>query len=271
AQLGKYIFQLNVTPTMLAARIARYAVENLHIKEYAILAPLSDYGRIFSASFKNEVTKLGGLILDEEYFEEGTNDFKLQFENMRKKLTDLRWEKLAAEGASDKYSSPRYKDNFLADSTIEVGGLFIPATAEDASKIASQVYFHRIRTQLLGSNGWHAASILTDGKRYVENALISTGAEPDEKSELWVQFSKEYKIRFKEPADRVVAPLGFDAANLLFQAIANDDDAQAVGNYLHRVKGYRGVTGTITFENGGGVNTETAILKIGNKNFIQVQ
>lgn len=274
AKLGVNIFQMNVTLGILGKRIARYAINTMNIREFAILTPLTEYGSILSDNFREEVMRLGGEITAQEHFDEGANDYRIQFESLRSKLAERKWEQMALEGRpeyGENARDRRSKDRYLADSTIEIGGLFIPAESEDACKIASQVYFHRIRTQLLGSNGWHTNSTILGGKRYVNNAVISTNFETDALNENWKSFSKLFWERFKENPDRVAAPLGYDAASLVLDAMKTGDDADAIIDYLKDVLNYKGVSGAVSFDNPDGVNSKAAILKISNKKFIRLE
>ncbi len=276
AQLGKNVFQMNVTLGILGRKLARYSIENLNIKEFAIISPISEYGKILTDNFKDEATRRGGEVLAIEHFDDGTNDFRIQFESLRKKLAERKWAQFALEGRAEFSKeakgtrAARAKAAYLADSTIDIGGIFIPAESEDVIKIASQVYFHRLRTQLLGSNGWHTNATILGGKRYVDNAIISTNFEADTKNQKWIAFSKLYWDRFKENPDQVAAPLGYDAANLVLNAISNGN-VGSIDDELRSIKDYHGVSGMISFDNDEGVNSEAAILKISNKKFIRIQ
>ncbi len=277
ARLGPGIFQLNVTAGMLGRRIAAYAMQNLNIRDFAIISPLTDYGRTLSASFRKEVEARGGEIVDEEMFDEGTNDFRQQFERLRARLLARRQEKTALEKGmeySQAHSSKtsRADSIYYADTTMAVGGLFLPAESEDVVMLAPQVHFHRIQTQLLGSTGWHTSTTLLDGKRYVNDAIISTSFETEAKDEQWVSFSAAYKARFDMEPDRVAAPLAYDAARLVLGTIERcGDEAKAIARMLHQVRNYQGVSGAITFDETEGANTETAIVKIKDKKFIRIQ
>lgn len=278
ARLGPNIFQVNVTPGMLGRRIAAYAMENLNIRDFAIIAPRSDYGRILAGSFKKEVVERGGLVVDEEYYEEGTKDFRQQYESLRKALLKRRQEKRAIEKGMDYAHAPtagslRADSILYADSVMAVGGLFLPAEAEDVVMLAPQAHFHRIRTQLLGSTGWHSPTTLLDGKSYVNNAILSTSFETDTKDELWTGFSAAYRKRFDMEPDRVAAPLAFDAARLVLQAIdkCGGDDPKEIAALLRAVSGYRGASGVISFLGADGANTEAAIVKIKDREFIRIQ
>ncbi|MFW5774780.1 MAG: ABC transporter substrate-binding protein [Chitinivibrionales bacterium] len=277
ALLGPTLFQVNVTLGMLGRKIAQYAMENINIKEFAIISPHSEYGRVLTEAFTEEVKKRGGEIIAEEYFEEGTTDFRMQFERIRSNILARRREQMTVDqGVSiDQVHQTAYEDSIkYLDSTLSVGGLFIPAESEDVVMIAPQAAFNRIRTQLLGSNGWHSSKTILDGKKYVNDALISTSIEIDMSNPEWTQFVRLYKDRYGSEPDKVVAPLSYDAANMLFEAIGSADDLEdgkEIARRLRAIQNYTGVSGAISFHGTDGANKETAIMKIKNKKFIRVQ
>jgi len=275
AGLGGRIFQMNVTLGALGTRIARFAVENLNIREFAILSPLSSYGMTLSKEFREEVRKQGGKIVAEEFFDEGANDFRQQFENLRKRLAEEKQQELVTRHGLGYLNTARgrtFMNRYLADSTIEVGGLFVPAEAEDVVMIAPQVYFHKIRTQMLGSTGWHNNKTILDGKRYVNNAVISTNLKTAGDNERRPAFAAEFEKKFKEQPDRVAA-LGYDATELLLKALlenGGNPDPKTVAEQLRSVKNYNGVAGRVTFDPTSGANTEATIMKISDKTFVRI-
>ena len=273
ADIGDNIFQMNVTIGVLGRKIARYAIENLSIKDFVIMAPETQYGHLLAASFKDEVQKHNLEIVAEEYFEEGANDYRENFLNIRHKLLIRHFEKLAVEKGTDFNGEITHRDSLLyADSTFSVGGFFMPADAEDIVMLAPQVMFHRIRTQLLGSSGWYQKKVITDGRKYVTNAVISTSFEPDPASQDWIDFVKAYKSRYNAEPDRIAA-LGYDAAALVMNAIkeAGSDDPVRVREILARTNRYKGLSGIISFEDGRRTNCETAVYKISAADFVRVQ
>jgi ABC-type branched-subunit amino acid transport system substrate-binding protein len=276
AGLGENIFQLNVTLGVLGRRIAEYAMNNLNMKEFAIIAPMSDYGTVLSENFKKAVTANGGIVVAEEHFDEGASDFRSQFESLRHKLMIRRKEKLAAEQGMDYVMNgglSRQDSLSLVDSVLAVDGLFLPAESEDVVMLAPQVYFHQVRAQLLGSTGWHTPSTILDGKKYVNNAIISTSFQIDPAAPTWVAFSKKYRDRFNMEPDRIVSPLAYDAAALSLSAIARagDDNPKKIARYLKGVRKHHGVCGLVSFAGSDGANTETAILKISNREFTRLE
>jgi ABC-type branched-subunit amino acid transport system substrate-binding protein len=277
AGMGPYIFQMNVTLGTLGAKIARYAMDNLNIRDFAIIAPGNDYATALSRGFRQEVEKSGREIVSEETYEPGTQDFKVQFDNLKTRLLMRKQQRTPVEKslAGDAVPSPKTDAKLLAaDSSYEIGGIFLPAEAEDVAMLAPQAAFHRIKTQLLGSTGWHNPKVVVDGKEYVNNALFSsnlpagTGMEKE-----WVDFRGMYKSRFGADPDRVAA-LGYDAASLIAAALrqtGTSASAPQIAQALSAIKGYKGASGPISFDGGQRINTEASIIKIKDKQFIRVQ
>jgi ABC-type branched-subunit amino acid transport system substrate-binding protein len=278
AGLGPLVFQMNITLGVLARSLARYAFNNLNIREFAIVAPRTSYGASMSVLFRDEAAKNGGTVFDEEVFEEGSNDYTAQFVNLRNKLL-LRKINDAAKTAGTPYSpvtgiTPADSAKW-ADSTVSIGAVFIPASAEDVVMLAPQVAFNRIKTQLLGSNGWRSAKTLTDGRKYVQNAIISTPFEPDSSWKKWPDFRREYVARFREEPDRVSA-LGFDAGTIVAAALekyAGDQPGaiDRIAESIAATQKFEGVSGIITFDRNSRTNTEAVILKITANGFVRVQ
>lgn len=274
AELGDNIFQMNVSIGTLGRKIAAYAMDNLNMKEFAILAPQNEYGITLANSFKEELKKKNITVVAEEFFEEGGNDFSVQFSHLRSALLQKHFEKVAAEkGLTYKGKVTRADSIKYADSTLTVGGLFIPAEAEDVVMLAPQVAFNRIKTQILGSNGWQSKKVIQDGSTYVQGAMISATIEPDQNSKGWVDFKKSFKTRYNNEPDRISA-LGYDAANLIINAVRESGSANPsrIASGLSKIRGYQGLSGIISFSQAiRGSNIESTIMKITPNGFIRVQ
>jgi ABC-type branched-subunit amino acid transport system substrate-binding protein len=179
AQLGPNVFQMNVTLGVLSSRVARYALNNLNIKEFAIVAPNTSYGTAMAALFREEVEKNNASVFDVSFFEEGANDYTALFSDLRKKLI-LRKMNLLRGPSAKPLKKVTYADSIKwADSSVSLGAIFMPGEADDIVMLAPQVAFNRIKAQLIGSSGWYSTKTLTVGKQYVQNAIISTSFEPD--------------------------------------------------------------------------------------------
>jgi ABC-type branched-subunit amino acid transport system substrate-binding protein len=276
ASLGPNIFQMNITLGVLARSVARYALENLNIHEFIIIAPHTAVGSALSAAFGDEVTKKGGTVVVEESYEEGANDYTALFAALRKKLL-IRALDLRAKERGGAYRPVRTltwgDSSRMADSAVSAGAIFLPSDAEDLAALTSQIAFNRIHGQLLGSSGWRSPKTTLDNNQYLRDAIISAPFEPDASWRAWPGFASAYAAKFREEPDRVAA-LGYDAAALIAAAIdsagAPPDHArlQAVLSKLSR---FEGASGVISFDPQERTNTEAAILKLTPSGFIRVQ
>jgi ABC-type branched-subunit amino acid transport system substrate-binding protein len=84
ASLGPYIFQANPDFDIRGRAAARYAMRNLGLQTFAVLAPSDSYGKLMAESFLAEVARLGGKIVGTEWYQRGATDLQDQFMAIRK-------------------------------------------------------------------------------------------------------------------------------------------------------------------------------------------
>jgi ABC-type branched-subunit amino acid transport system substrate-binding protein len=274
--IGDNIFQMNVTLGTMAQRLAKYAIENMSIRDFAIIAPSSGFGFAMADAFKDELSRQNIEAVYEEYFTEGTHDFSPTLNRLRGALIRRRLEEILAErGLMQRVTSLSAADSArYADTTLVVGGLFMPLSDyEDVAKLSSQVVFRRIRTQMLGTGGWSDPRVPSgnEGKRYANNAIVSVGIQPDQASEGWQSFAASYKTRYNDDPNRISA-MGYDAAMLIIKATveAGGPDIAKLRKALASVKEYVGLSGLITFDPVTGANGEAIIMKVTDKGFVRV-
>lgn len=261
AALGKNIFQLNLTPKALAEKIAVYAVEDLGINRFSILAPLNEYGRIMNKYFSDAVTSKGAVIEFMEYFSPDASDHRKQFNAMREYFTEIKF--------PDTISKP--KTQFLTDSTITLGGLFLPVSSVDnAIQLAAQVPFHKIRAQILGANIWDNPKVIFDGKTTVQNINFSSSQKIDGENPRFKKFADDYTQKFGEAPNTVVAPLVADATTLMINAMAESKTVDDIIDYLSKVRGFAGISSEISFSDDGS-NSAAAVMKISGSKVVRVK
>jgi ABC-type branched-subunit amino acid transport system substrate-binding protein len=255
-------------------------MDNLNIRDFAIIGPSSEYAAALASGFRQEVEKSGREIVDEESYDEGMRDFKAQYDRLEAKLLQRRQQRTAVEKSlSGDVVPPQGQKSETKpppDTTYEVGGLFIPAEEEDIVMIAPQAAFHRLKTQLLGSIGWHNPKTIVDGKEYVAGALFSTNLPASVSADKeWLDFRAQYKSRWGAEPDRPAA-MGYDAASMITHCLRDigagaAPTADQISQALEKIKGYKGTSGMISFDPAQRINTEAAIMKIKDKQFIRVQ
>jgi ABC-type branched-subunit amino acid transport system substrate-binding protein len=274
--IGENIFQMNVTLGTMARRLAKYAVENMSIRDFAIIAPSNGFGFAMADAFKDELRRQNIEAVYEEYFAEGTHDFSGTLNRLRSALIRRKLEEILAErGLAQRVTTLSNADSTrYADTTMSVGGLFMPLSEyEDVAKLSSQVVFRRIRTQMLGTGSWSDPRIpsASEGKRYANNAIVSVGIQPDQASEAWQHFAAAYKARYNNEPNRIAA-MGYDAAMLIIKATgeAGGTDVAKLRRAISSIREYSGLSGLITFDPSTGANGEAIIMKVTDKGFVRV-
>jgi len=115
--LGPYLFSNSMTNEMQGRAIAKYAVEKLGFKRFAILAPEDTYGETLSDSFQKTVASMGATILVSETYPSGSTDFK-------KPLVDLGGQDPESIKEMNR-SLARLQDELKYNISKEIGKIFL--------------------------------------------------------------------------------------------------------------------------------------------------
>ena len=75
---GPYIFSNSMTNEMQGRAIARYAVDHLGFKKFAILSPDDSYGQTLADAFEKSVDATGNTVTAWETYPKGSTDYKQQ-------------------------------------------------------------------------------------------------------------------------------------------------------------------------------------------------
>ncbi len=80
--LGPYVFHVGVTALHQVQTLARFVIEKMYFREFAILYPRNLYGRELAADFAAQIDKLGGRIVWQESYDDKAVDFRQQIETL---------------------------------------------------------------------------------------------------------------------------------------------------------------------------------------------
>jgi len=288
--LGSHLFQLNPIPEVQGRALAEYATLVLGLKTLAILSPLSDYGYDFEQAFTHTATRNGGLVLHSDwYVPEATTDFHAQFDSLRQKgfrlmppagddslslfdsletaLLDTtvsgEWlfeELVRAEGLGVAPSQPDSSERFV--DTVD-GVVIVAEHFDDAARIAPQLHFNRLQTQMLGNDIWNDAEALAELSRTERDHLRSAiFVSRRQGSETERDFVDRYRLRTHRD-DVGYAAAGFDAASLILRGWSSVHGTGAdLRQFLADVRQYEGASGRISFTESRRANSEMTLLTI---------
>jgi len=275
ANVGNYIFQISPAIERLGQAMAAYAINNLGISEFAILAPDDLGGVTVARAFSQTVYRLGGEVIYSNYYSANETDFKRQIKPLRDFLLMKTEEQLTAgEIDSVEYVEiEKYIDEFgeKADSIavidkedwpVHLGGLFLPGYSDDLKMLIPQIRYHIIRTQFLGGDGWDSEELIKEVRRYVGDAVFATDYHAGSDDVDWVEFSNAYLAEYNHKPDKVAA-LTFDAVALIMDGLhKGHNEPEKLRDYLSGLRDYNGVSCLITFKGNNRANNEVRIYTI---------
>lgn len=274
ADLGRNIFQINVSTAVQARNIATHAARCLDYREFAVLAPLTEYGRIMAEEFSRTVESAGGSVQALQYYEEGSPDYKTEFNIIR----DRRWNiqnrrhNMIRGIRNIDQEEKKFRARWLEDSTAVFDAIFIPASdPSDAATMAAHTRFNKISGTILGSSGWYGKALLRSGKHEIEKAVFSVPFAENSDAPEFRRFQKAFENKFNQakPSTDKVSGLSYDATRMLLVAWKKANGGN-VAHYLLTSPTFQGVYGSIRFSDRG-ANISTEILTVNKGRFATVE
>ena len=195
---------------------ANFVADTLKLKKAAILIDnSSDYSKGLAECFKTAFAAKGGsIVLEESYLQKDT-DFKAV-------LTKI------------------------AAAAPEV--IYVPGYYEEIGKIVKQAREIGLNVPFVGGDGWDSPKLVEiAGAKALDNTYFTNHYSADDTSAVSKAFVDAYQKEYKQRPD-ACAVLGYDAANILFDAIkrAGDLTPSKISQAIAATKNYAAVTGNIS-------------------------
>jgi branched-chain amino acid transport system substrate-binding protein len=212
-----YVFRVCFIDPFQGTVMAKFARENLKLKEVAILRDVgSDYSVGLADFFKKKFEELGGIIVNDQSFKAGDQDFKAQLTTIKGKKPEM---------------------------------IYVPGYYTDVALVARQARELGIKVPLGGGDGWDSAKLYEIAQGALDGSFFSNHYTDENPDPLIQNFVKRYKEKFGGTPDSMAA-LGYDAAHVAFDAMmrAPDLSGPAVRDAIAATRNFPGVGGTITID-----------------------
>ncbi|MCP4584067.1 MAG: ABC transporter substrate-binding protein [candidate division Zixibacteria bacterium] len=265
AELGENVFQMSPPAEIIATALAEYAVTELEIKEFGIIAPGDFAGRQVARAFRQKVYQLGGEVLSNTFYEPGETDFSHQIRPLREQLLMKTEEQMALEliDSTEYYNEENEKWLDQEDWRVYLGGLFLPGYPSELSLLIPQIRYHVVSTRYLGLDGWDSSDLRDEIERYIDGSIFATDYHPGIESRAWDDFYIQYYETYGSEPGRVAA-LSYDAANLIKVALENGAyTAENISAFLNSIEDYQGASCTVNFKTTSHANNAVSIFEIG--------
>ncbi len=237
-EMGDYIFRACFIDPFQGEAMARFALDDLHLKKFAFLyAVNSDYSSGLRDYVKQTLQKRGAQVVAEQSYTESKDvDFKAQLTAIKNAHPDA---------------------------------IFVTGYYTEAGLIAQQARELGITVPLIGGDGWDSDQTVKIGKAAVEGSYFANHYSPDEQRPEVQQFVKAYKAKFNGKVPDAMAILGYDSMKLLADAIqrAGSTEGPKIRDALAATKNFPGAAGAITIDSHRNAAKPIVIVKIENGQF----
>ena len=126
---------------------------------------------------------------------------------------------------------------------------------------------------LFGGDAWEAPQLIEIGGKAVEGTYYSTHASPESTAPEMRNFIKKFHGRWAGENPDSIAALGYDAAQLLFDAIrrAGTTDSAPLRDAIATTSGFSGATGKITIDKDRNATKSAVIITVKDGKFAYVE
>lgn len=240
-KLGPYIFRSCFVDDFQGVAIAKFTAEDLKFKRAALMTDTkNDYSTGLTAVLQAEFPKLGGEIVDRETYQAGDNNFKTQLANIKNANPDI---------------------------------VFLPGYYTEVALIVNQARELGLTCPFIGGDGWDSEVTLKEGGKAVNGCYLTDHYFQGDSDPKVMEFVKKYKAHYDGQEPDAMAVLGYDGANILFDAIerAKTTAEPALRNSIAKTKDFPGVTGNITIDKNRNAIKPAVVLEIKDGQFTMVK
>ncbi|MBD3306556.1 ABC transporter substrate-binding protein [candidate division KSB3 bacterium] len=224
--VGDYMFMAPFGDDDQSFAIADYTIEDLKAQNIAVWTDNSmDFTKALSKFYKQRIEELGGNIVLEDFFMMGDKDFSAQIARLKN-----------ADPKPD--------------------AVFVSAIPNEAGLTVKQIREAGMTLPIVSGDGFDTELVTTvPGPKLANDVYFSTHTYREDTRPEVLSFIEEYEKEYGRPPENAFAALGFDAVGLIADAIerAGTTDGPALRDALAATKGYKAVTGEITYSRPSGV------------------
>ncbi|MCZ8073533.1 branched chain amino acid ABC transporter substrate-binding protein [Paucibacter aquatile] len=220
----KTTFRVVADDVHLGGTLGKYAVKELKGQSIAVIDDRTAYGQGVADEFEKGVKAAGGKVVGREFTTDKATDFTAILTNLKAKKPDV-----VFFGGMDAVAGPMLR---------QMKQLGIEAKFVGGDGICS------------GELPKLAAGTMGDGQVVCAEAGGVEGESKKTSDAFKAKFKEAYKVEVQ-----IYAPYVYDAVNVLVAAMVKAGSAEPAKYLpvLAKTEGYKGVTGTISFDNKGDI------------------
>lgn len=231
--VGNNVFRVCYTDSFQGPVMAKFAFEDLKLSNIAIVTDQKlPYSQGLSENFRKYLEKIGGKVVDEQFYNSGDTQFSAQITNLKSKNPD---------------------------------GVFLSGYYTEVGQFVKQMRDAGLKVPVFGGDGWDSSELqkyggaaITDGNAYFCNHYNNEETRPEVQ-----EFLKKWAAKFNNsiPATTMGA-LSYDATMLMIDALkrSKGDNSKALIAAIDETEGFKSVAGEITMKGHGGNPPKRALV-----------
>lgn len=241
-QVGDYMFLAPFGDNIQAYAAADFALNDLNADTAWVLTDTgSDYTLGLAKYFKERYLDKGGKIsLEDKYNGASDVDFSAQITRLK---------------------------NLPEQPKV----LFVSAQPDKCGLVVKQLRDMGVDTPVIGGDGYDTPDLVKlGGVPQTNNTYFTTHVSLGNTDGSVTKFVDAYKSKYNIEPENAFAALAYDTMYLIADAIgrAGSDDPTAIRDALLQTDGFKGVTGTISYQDGSRIPLKSVtIMKVDNGNF----
>lgn len=228
---GSHFFRVCYTDAFQGPVMAKFAYDELNLRKVAIITDNKQpYSKGLSDSFREFFIKLGGEIVDEQFYESGQTQFSGQLTSIKAKNPD---------------------------------GLFMSGYFNETGPIARQAVEAGLNVKMLGGDGWDSSEILNTGGKAILGSFFCNHYNNSEDRPEVKNFLQKWAEKYSGAIPgTTMGALGYDAAALAIDALkrASALNSKDLITALEATENFAGVSGSITLRGMNGDPQKRALV-----------
>ena len=257
---GDFLFSTAVSTKVLGQTIARYAMLELGMTQFAILSPNDPYGLQLSSVFSQTVTTLDGDILATVSYAPGETDFGSYIEII--KTEDLKRDGTLLPPLEEEEEREEYFPGLDA--------IFLPDDHKTVGLIASHLHYHDMNITLLGTIGWNTPDLLRYGEKSIEGAVFVDPLNMNSTNYIMKNFATSYRYHYQTDPSELVA-LAYDSTRIILHTLTEGaTNSVEVSMHLRRLHDFPSLSGPASMTTNGLLERPLFVLKVERGTIVQI-
>lgn len=232
-QVGDFAFLAPFGDNIQAYATADFALNDLSAKKaYLLIDQSMEFTKTLAFFFEERYKANGGEIVLTDNYMNKDPDFSAQI------------------------------DRFLAEAS-DAQILFVAGVPDDAGVIVKQFRDKGVTLPIISGDGFDTPLLLEVAGAAADNTYVGTHASLENQDPKVQNFVKAYEAAYGTAPENAFAALGYDTMYLIADALnraSDNTDPAAIRDAIGATAGLKGVTGTVTYENGSRVPTKSVTI-----------